>query len=461
MRAFWPGIARGLSSLVVVLVLAACGGGGGDGGGPYNPLWVTIDTQYLETTVATNPVGLEGSAYCENCPHSEWGVCDRGYLGDSEVNITWRNRMTGETGNASHGRYATCHWVPILCNCYVTHYEHLWSASVPLAVGDNLIEIRAYDASGKSATDSVAIKFLGVTGLYLARGIAVDTVNNEILVASTANSAIVSYARTDSGNPTPKRIITGISTGLNHPWGIAMGGNNEIFVQNDSSITVYARTASGDAPPIRTISGPSTGLVIPTGIAVDKVNNEIFVTNYGNRSITVYALTASGDAKPVRTISGTSTGLSLPEAIAVDTVNNEMFVTNFKNTESGLVYFITVYARTANGDVTPIRTISGASTGLQYAQGIAVDTVNNELLVTNYFSDSITVYARTASGDAKPVRTISGASTDLYAPRCIAVDTVNNEIFVTEGSSSILVYPRTANGNVVPTRTITNPTAPP
>ena len=41
-----------------------------------------------------------------------------------------------------------------------------------------------------------------------------------------------------------------------------------------------------------------------------------------------------------------------------------------------------VFARTANGNVAPLRTISGAATGLSAPTGILVDTVNNELAVS-------------------------------------------------------------------------------
>jgi DNA-binding beta-propeller fold protein YncE len=96
-------------------------------------------------------------------------------------------------------------------------------------------------------------------------------------------------------------------------------------------------------------------------------------------------------------------------------VNNEIFVANTFNNS------ITVYGRTANGDVAPIRTISGASTGLSSPFGIAVDTVNNEIFVANFFNNSVTVYGRTANGDVAPVRTISGASTGLGRPTFLAV----------------------------------------
>lgn len=452
----------------ITLTLAGCGGGGE--GAPqtaYNPLWVSIDTQCLNTIVATSQVELQGSAYCDNCPNTTPN-CSPNWVDyfwkNSAIDVSWTNLLTGKENPAYHGIYAICStiWIP--------YYSHRWLASVPLGVGDNNIEVRASDIVGNSAVKILNIKRLPVTGLNDPTGIAVDTLNNEIFVSSTLNSAILVYGRTDNGNVTPQRIITGSSTGLDNPRGIAMDfGNNRLYTLNSSSITSYfAQTASGDVTPIGTITGASTGLVIPQGMAVDNYNQEIFVTN--SSSISVFPMMANGDVAPIRTIVGASTGLSSPGAMAVDTVNNEIFVTNIQNTANGLVSIISVYARTANGDIMPVRTISGSSTGLSYPYGIALDTVNNELFVVNVDATNIlsinatlAVFGRTASGNVSPLRTISvptgSVLTVQNSPSGIAVDTVNNEIFLTYGSSSILVYQRTASGNAIPIRTITNPTS--
>ena len=142
---------------------------------------------------------------------------------------------------------------------------------------------------------------------------------------------------------------------------------------------------------------------------MDTVNNEIAVAN-DTGSITVYSRTASGNIAPLRMISGASTGLNGPTGIAVDTVNDEIIVANSNNNS------LTVFTRTTNGNVAPLRTISGASTGLNAPYGVAIDTVNNEIAVANYpFSSSvsITVHNRSANGNVAPLRTIAGGNTGL------------------------------------------------
>jgi DNA-binding beta-propeller fold protein YncE len=445
-------------SLILILFLAVlistCGvsdGGGESDGASYNPLWVSIDTSSLQNKVATSSVDLQGTAYCgEACPPGDaaFGYCPPINYGIQApaMDISWSNLNTGIAGVAVHGISGSCSCLFSYC---FTSYSHRWIVygGVPLALGDNVIEVKASDASGNSAKDSVTVTR---TTLYNPQDIAVDTINNQLYVVNNDSNYsgitnIVVYGRTDNGYATPKSIIAGTNTGLYSPYGIAADNiNNEILVANGYSILFFPLTANGNVTPTRTISGASTGLS-GQSLKLDNANNEIFVANSSN-SITVYARTAYGDAAPIRTISGASTGLSSPYGIAVDNVNDEIFAANF-STKS-----ITVYARTADGDVTPIRTISGASTGLSYPIGIAIDNVNNEIFVTNYYTtaNSITVYARTADGDVAPIRTFSTSD----VPKGIDVDNINNEIFVTEGYYSINVYPRTANGNVNPIRTI-------
>ena len=106
--------------------------------------------------------------------------------------------------------------------------------------------------------------------------------------------------------------------------------NNEIIVANraGTSVTVYSRTAIGDAAPLRTISGPGTGMGNPWGVVVDVTNNEILVANNG-ATLTVFARLATGNATPLRKITGANTLFNNgPIGISLDTKNNELAVTN-------------------------------------------------------------------------------------------------------------------------------------
>src|SRR5580704_1217890 len=134
------------------------------------------------------------------------------------------------------------------------------------------------------------------------------------------------------------------------------------------SATIYQQTAKGNVAPLHTIAGSNTGLHGPYGIAVD-ANHKAYIvnTNGGSQftgSLTVYAAGANGNVAPIRTISGSNTGLNEPFGIAVR--GTTMYVANESNST------VTVYGATANGNVSPIRTIGGSNTGLNGPTGIAI-----------------------------------------------------------------------------------------
>lgn len=200
-------------------------------------------------------------------------------------------------------------------------------------------------------------------------------------------------------------------------------------------------------PLLRTIIGTLTRLNVPEGIHVDTVNNEIFVLNYGGLSITVYTRTASGDVVPSREIKGGLT--QILGATGLHATATEIFVADPTAVK------ILVFSRTDNGNVAPLRVLTGAATALNSPADVYADTVNSELFVSDNANHSVKAYTLTANGNTAPLRTLVGAATNMVLPDGIWVDTVNNELVVSNnGNSSITVFSRTASGNTAPTREI-------
>jgi hypothetical protein len=85
---------------------------------------------------------------------------------------------------------------------------------------------------------------------------------------------------------------------------------------------------------------------------------------------------------------------------------------------------------------------------------IHYDALHDEVLVTNPFAPAILVYRGGVNGEEAPIRVIQGPHTGLQRADRVEVDAVNNEIFVPDGEK-ILVFPRTGNGDVAPSRTLT------
>jgi hypothetical protein len=260
----------------------------------------------------------------------------------------------------------------------------------------------------------------------------------------TYPGAVIIDPVTANGNHNPgTNVIIGTNTGLQNPAGIALDSASNIYVTNmgNSSVTVYAAGSAGNVAPIATISGTNTLLSNPFGIALDSSNN-IYVANginTGTASVTVYAAGSNGNVAPTRTITGTLTGLADPSGVAVDPLGR-IFVAN-ENTPS-LNGFVSTFNTGANGNVAPIRTISGTNTG--FSNGVyGVAWHNHKIDVTSgnsAVSSRIGIFPASANGNVAPTKSISGSATALDSPVGIAVGP-NNRIYVANvGGVSVTLY---------------------
>jgi sugar lactone lactonase YvrE len=328
----------------------------------------------------------------------------------------------------------------------------------------NVSSVTVYAAGATGNSAPTAIIAGANTGLISPTGITLDA-NRKIYVANPGSlgggpDSITVYATGSSGNVTPTATITGSATGLANPTAITLDASGNIYVANSGSqiggvdsITVYPAGSNGNAPPSATISGVSTGLAVPWGIAVGS-NGNMYVANDGitigvSDSVTVYAAGSNGNAAPSATITGSSTGLDSPGGIAVDSSGN-MYVTNdgslYGNPDS-----ITVYASGSNGNVAPSNTLFAL--GIGYPLGIVVDSSGNLYVANNGSAegnvDAITVYP---PNSPVPSETI-GLDTALYSPAGITLDLSGNVYVTNDGSvggglDSVNIYPPGSYANV-------------
>jgi hypothetical protein len=275
----------------------------------------------------------------------------------------------------------------------------------------------------------------------------------EVFVANYLQSSVTVYSRAASGAATPVRTIR---TGVKNPFGVLVDVlHGEIIVVNNTdgssrigSIQVYAANANypNDVPK-RTISGPATGLVASTGLALDILRDELFVANDDTSSITVYPRTANGNVAPQRTIQGAATNLAGPLALALDLLHDELMVVN-KVIWPGGAGRVTTYRRSATGNAAPLRTIEGSLTGFDHPAGLDYDILRDEITVSSANANALLVFRRTAGGNVSPIRRIAGPSTGLCSPYGVLVDFLNNELIAANSGSgqttcgpSIVAFP--------------------
>jgi sugar lactone lactonase YvrE len=273
-------------------------------------------------------------------------------------------------------------------------------------------------------------------------------------VANHVGKSVLFYAARGNGNIVPLASISGDITGLTGPAFLARDPADRLYVTDlsSNSVRVFAEGADGNVAPIQIISGPRTGLLEPYGIAFH--GDLIFVGSHPRAGaasrICVFGAGSDGDVAPIRTITGSNTGLNNTRGVAVDASGYIYAANRGTNT-------ITVYAPDEDGDVAPIRTISGSNTQLASGNGIALDSAGRIYVTASPAGKpaKVLVFAAGADGNVKPAQVISGAKTRLDDPAGIAVNA--SEIYVADYSSnrnSISVFRAGANGDVAPLRSI-------
>ncbi|MBI2815583.1 MAG: hypothetical protein HYX72_01455 [Acidobacteria bacterium] len=269
--------------------------------------------------------------------------------------------------------------------------------------------------------------------------VAVDLDSGEVYLQDENLFGFKVFNRLDNTPPTaaftePKRIVAGINTKMEFNCGLYVDpASGDVYsVANDSvdTLVVFPRDARGNVAPKRELSTPHGTF----GIAVDEARQELYLTVQHSNSVVAYRKMAAGDEKPLRTLQGPSTQLEDPHGIALDTKNGWLFVSNHGHARREPI---------SDWD-------SDATTSLD-RQAIA--------RTGGYFEPpSITVYPWGAKGNTAPLGIIEGPRTQLNWPAAMAVDSERGELFVSNDvGDSILVFRTSDSGNVAPRRFIRGP----
>jgi len=298
--------------------------------------------------------------------------------------------------------------------------------------------------------------------------VGVDAVRNEVYLQDSNRWSIRVFSRLDNAKPgdpptEPRRVISGPASDVQFNSCVWVDpGSGEIYsVENDTgdSIVVFPNKATGDPEPLRKLKVTHRA----QSMTIDDATGELFLSVQYPPQVVVYSKTASGNDKPVRLIEGPKTHFSDVHGIAIDTRNKLLYVTNWGNVSdykvAGSGRFeppsISVYPTTADGDTAPLRTIQGPKTQLDWPGAMSVDADTGDLYVANDVDQSIIVFHRTDQGDVAPARVIKGPKTHLSYPAGVFVDSKNKEVWASNlGNSSATVYPVMANGDVAPRRII-------
>lgn len=320
-----------------------------------------------------------------------------------------------------------CEWTPIRTAAALPQ-ERLSARSAAAAVSS--------EADVRSANDADRAPLRVIRDTYPTySAIAVDLNSNEVFLEDENLFGIKVFNRTDNTPPgagftEPKRLLGGTETKLEFNCGLYIDPKSgDVYsVANDvvDTLVIFPHDAQGNVAPKRQLHTPHGTY----GITVDEAAQELYLTAEHNNGVVVYPKMAAGEQKPIRAIEGGQTRLGDPHGIAIDTKNNWMFVSNHGATNNrkaaGTGKFeppsLAVYPLEASGDTAPIPVIQGPKAQLNWPAAMYLDQENGELYVANDSGDSVLVFRETDQGDVAPLRVIEGPDTQLSRADSVAAD---------------------------------------
>jgi len=276
-------------------------------------------------------------------------------------------------------------------------------------------------------------------------GIAVDPVRNEVVMTDENLFSILVYDRRDNTPPSarmtePKRVIQGESTEIEFQCSLYVDpATGDIYAVNNDTLdklVVFPRDVQGDVAPVRELETPHTTF----GIAVDEEKQEMFLTIQDDHAVVVYDKAAAGDADPTRLLQGNRTLLADPHGIAVDSRNGLLFVSNWGSSNQRTRPPADVQWRGAGRETWPVhRNFSVPGSG-------------------QFSPPSITIYPIDAKGDTPPLRVIQGPKTQLDWPTALSVDPQRRELYIANDTgNSVLVFSTEQGGDAEPLRVLKGP----
>lgn len=290
-------------------------------------------------------------------------------------------------------------------------------------------------------------------------GLGLDLTDNQLFVLNF--QSIVVYTRTASGLATPANTILPSTSSITAQTplygGVYDPFDDAIWVTWDAQVgsghaASYSRTGSGATASVYTPINATQPVVHGIWLEIATASTSyVWLTAadpsaspHGSEAVYKFART-TGIAKAG--IRGSNTRFYQPGPMALDSVNGEFWVINARD---GAEAFSSTLADGSVLNSSPVRALDDLGTGLVDPVGIAVDRVNGEIVEIDYGpAQSINVYSTSDSGGGlSPIRTISGPSTgfsghSLTAP---AVDEVNGEYWVGLGQPTLEAFDRTLSG---------------
>lgn len=252
-----------------------------------------------------------------------------------------------------------------------------------------------------------------------------DDFAGELWVSDFFGQQVAVFDIGAEGQTAPKRRFNSPGMGQPRTMAIVGNRSEVAVITSLCCITFYPYAASGPTAPLRNIAwggggGSQTELNNPNGMAYSSALDRLWVADsravngVSKGRVLVFDRLAGGTAPPLAVLEGPLTEFGgAAAAVAIDEAGAEIYVLAADAFGGPGAFAVSVFGLGQTGNVAPRRRIAGLRTGLANASDLSLDVERRELIVASgaYSSTpTLQVFPIGGDGDIAPVRTISGAA---------------------------------------------------
>jgi hypothetical protein len=271
-----------------------------------------------------------------------------------------------------------------------------------------------------------------------------------MLISDRGAGSIFAWFLTDTGNQTPRTSLSGFNThfvsGATGPAVSKLDSAGNLYVMQLHEIDVFGPKGSfGNILPIAILTDSTHPSPQYNDLSIDGSNNiwlSDAATNYVSEYPPLGSQTGYVNMTATTTVQGSNTGFLFPG------VSNVFGGNFFVGNESTVGKFPT----TANGNVAPTTSLSGAATHINLC-GPFIDSSGN-IWCAQELGNEIDEYFAGSSGNHAPDLAIVGGSTGLNSNPTLTLDHNGNVYSPNVNAPSVTVYSSGSSGNVAPIQTI-------
>lgn len=236
--------------------------------------------------------------------------------------------------------------------------------------------------------------------------------------------------------------LTGLSTYyfavMGAPLAVAQA-YDRVYVGNETTGSIEVHDLSGRF--LFILGGIPGAVSSPSDIAVDVVKYRLFVVDGRRKNVKAFDL----DGNLLAVITGPASGaghLVNPTGVALDTVRQEIVVSDYG--DPSLSYPAAIHIYTYGGAYR--RSVAGSTGGFSRPQGLAVD--NGHILLADSVLGQVLVFDSMSGALLKTLGSFGSLPGQLFLPLDVIVDPVAKDVYVTDNRNGrITVFKK---GGVVP-----------